>query len=51
VPVLYRWTFGVSVALSFALYFISTFLNMTFWANLNPDVSAKEILAAGGLVD
>ncbi len=46
-----RWTFvGMSVALSFALYFISTFLNMTFWANLNPDVTAKEILAAGGLV-
>jgi len=51
VPALYRWTFGgMSVALSFALYFISTFLNMTFWANLNPDVTAKEILAAGGLV-
>jgi hypothetical protein len=46
-----RWTFGgMSVALSFALYFISAFLNMTFWANLNPDVTAKEILAAGGLV-
>jgi hypothetical protein len=51
VPVLYRWTFGgMSVALSFALYFISTFLNMTFWANLNPELTAKEILAAGGLV-
>jgi hypothetical protein len=46
-----RVVFGsVCVALSFALYFISTFLNMTFWANLNPDVTAKEILAAGGLV-
>jgi hypothetical protein len=46
-----RRTFGgMSVLLSFALYFISTFLNMTFWANLNPDATAKEILAAGGLV-
>jgi hypothetical protein len=51
VPVLCRWTFGgVSVALSFALYFIGAFLNMTFWANLNPEVTAKEILAASGLV-
>jgi hypothetical protein len=51
VPRLYRWTFGgMSVALSSALYFIGTLLNMTFWANLNPEVAAKEILAAGGLV-
>jgi hypothetical protein len=51
VPALYRWIFGgMSVALSFALYFISTFLNMTFWANLNPDMTAKGILASGGLV-
>ncbi len=40
----------MSVALSFALYFTSTFLNMTFWANLNPEVTAKAVLAAGGLV-
>jgi hypothetical protein len=40
----------MSVALSFALYSISTFMNMTFWANLNPEVTAKDILAAGGLV-
>jgi hypothetical protein len=51
VPAICRWAFGgMSVALSFALYFISTFLNMTFWANLNSEVTAREILAAGGLV-
>jgi hypothetical protein len=51
VPAFCRWTFGgMFVALSFALYFISTFLNMTFWANLNPDATAKQILAAAGLI-
>jgi hypothetical protein len=49
VPVLCQWVFGgMSVALSFALYAISTFLNMTFWASLNPDMTAKMILATAG---
>jgi hypothetical protein len=38
----------MAVALSFVLYAISTFLNMTFWASLNPDVTAKMILATAG---
>jgi hypothetical protein len=49
VPALCRWTFGgMSVLLSFVLYAISTVLNMSFWAGLNPDVTAKQILAAAG---
>jgi len=49
VPVLCQWVFGgMSVALSFVLYAISTFLNMTFWASLNPDMTAKMILATAG---
>jgi hypothetical protein len=49
VSVLCQWVFGgMAVALSFVLYAISTFLNMTFWASLNPDVTAKMILATAG---
>jgi hypothetical protein len=49
VPVLCQWVFGgMAVVLSFVLYAISTFLNMTFWASLNPDVTAKMILATAG---
>jgi hypothetical protein len=49
VPVLCQWVFGgMSVALPFVLYAISTFLNMTFWASLNPDMTAKMILATAG---
>jgi len=45
-----RWTFGgMFVALSFVLYAISTILNMTFWSGLDPDMTAKQLLAAGGL--
>ena len=49
VPELCQWVFGgMAVALSFVLYAISTFLNMTFWASLNPDMTAKMILATAG---
>jgi hypothetical protein len=44
------WIFGaLSVALSFSLFSLSTILNMSFWAALNPDITIKQILAAGGL--
>jgi hypothetical protein len=44
------WVFGaLSVTLSFGLFFLSTILNMSFWAALSPDMTIKEILAVGGL--
>jgi hypothetical protein len=44
------WVLGVlSIALSLSIYVLSTILNMSFWAALNPDMTIKQILAAGGL--
>ena len=44
------WLLGVlSIALSFGIYALSTILNVSFWAALNPDMTIKQLLAVGGL--